>query len=46
MAGAVVCAFSSVGELAAQLETRFQGQAVALRTNLPRWRKPMVKSEV
>ena len=29
--GAVNCAFSSVGKLAAQLKTRFQGQAVCIR---------------
>ena len=28
--GAVDCAFSSVGKLAAQLDTRFQGQAVCI----------------
>ena len=45
LVGAVDCAFSSVGELAAQLETRLQGQAVCIDdTNLPRWRKPVVKS--
>ena len=45
--GAVGCAFSSVGKLAAQLETEVsKDQAIIFITDLSEMEEPMVKSEV